>query len=179
MNSKIVCAACVGMLLLGAFGRERKVVMSVEWGDDSQANRETVAFLKKNTVGYAENGHPVSFKLVRTPGRAQPHITVTGPNGAFTKTITQPPKPVPTELVKLAGDLPSGGGELTVKLPEGYWVKADTDSPWLTLVTCEEGKLVVSAGPNPSDDQTRTALVHIYLSDGSPLADVTITQVAG
>ena len=82
MNRKIVCAACVGMLLLGAFGRERKVVMSVEWGDDSQANRETVAFLKKNTVGYAENGHPVSFKLARNPGRAEPFVVVTDPNGA-------------------------------------------------------------------------------------------------
>ena len=105
-------------------------------------------------------------------------ITVTGPNGSFTKNITQPPKPVPSELVNLTGDLPSGGGELTVKLPEGYWVKAETDADWFTIVTCEEGKLVVSAGPNPSDE-ARSALVHIYLSDGTPLADVTITQNAG
>ena len=82
MNSKIVCAACLGMLLLGAFGRERKVVMSVEWGDDSQASQETVAFLKKNAVGYAANGHPVSFKLTRNPGRAEPFVVVTDPNGA-------------------------------------------------------------------------------------------------
>ncbi len=82
MNSKIVCAACVGMLLFGAFGRERKVVMSVEWGDDSQASQETVAFLKKNAVGYAANGHPVSFKLARNPGRAEPFVVVTDPNGA-------------------------------------------------------------------------------------------------
>ena len=70
------------MLLLGAFGRERKVVMSVEWGDDSQASQETVAFLKKNAVGYAANGHPVSFKLARNPGRAEPFVVVTDPNGA-------------------------------------------------------------------------------------------------
>lgn len=82
MNRNIVCAACVGMLLLGAFGRERKVVMSVEWGDDSQASQETVAFLKKNAVGYAANGHPVSFKLARNPGRAEPFVVVTDPNGA-------------------------------------------------------------------------------------------------
>ena len=106
-------------------------------------------------------------------------ITVTGPDGSFTKTITQPPKPVPAELLKLNGNLPAPGGELTVKLPEGYWVKADTDAPWLTIVSCEEGKLVVSAGPNPSEDQDRTAIVHIYLSDGAPLADVTVTQKAG
>ena len=106
-------------------------------------------------------------------------ITVTGPNGSFTKNISQPPKPVPAELVKLAGDLPAGGGELTVKLPEGYWVKAETDAAWLTIVTCEEGKLVVSAGPNPSEDQIRTAVVHILLSDGAPLAEVTVTQNAG
>lgn len=105
------------------------------------------------------------------------HITVTGPNGSFTKNITQPPKPVPAELVKLTGDLPCTGGELTVKLPEGYWVKAETDADWLTLVACEEGKLVVSAGPNPLGE-ARTAIVHILLSDGAPLADVTVKQVA-
>lgn len=105
------------------------------------------------------------------------HITVTGPNGSFTKNITQPPKPVPTELVKLAGELPGAGGELTVQLPEGYWIKAETDANWLTIVTCEEGKLVVSAGPNPLNE-ARSAIVHILLSDGTPLADVTVTQVA-
>ena len=105
------------------------------------------------------------------------HITVTGPNGSFTKNITQPPKPVPAELVKLTGDLPCTGGELTVKLPEGYWVKAETDADWLTLVACEERKLVVSAGPNPLEE-ARTAIVHILLSDGAPLADVTVKQVA-
>ena len=78
------------------------------------------------------------------------HITVTGPNGSFTKNITQPPKPVPAELVKLTGDLPCAGGER---------------------------KLVVSAGPNPLEE-ARTAIVHILLSDGAPLADVTVKQVA-
>ena len=105
------------------------------------------------------------------------HITVTGPNGSFTQNITQPPKPVPAELVKLTGDLPCTGGDLTVKLPEGYWVKAVTDADWLTLVACEERKLVVSAGPNPLEE-ARTAIVHILLSDGAPLADVTVKQVA-
>ena len=105
------------------------------------------------------------------------HITVTGPNGSFTKNITQNPKPVPAELLQLDGELPYDGGELVVKLPEGYWVKAKTDADWLTIVTCEEGKLVVSAGSNQLADETRTALVHIYLSDGTPLADVTVRQV--
>jgi len=106
------------------------------------------------------------------------HITVTGPNGSFTKNITQPPKPLPKELVQLTGDLPFAGGESTIDLPEGYWVKAETDASWLTIVSCEEGKLVVSAGPNPSGEQDRTAIVHILLSDGAPLADVTVTQKA-
>ena len=116
MNRRIVCAACVGMLLLGAFGRERKVVMSVEWGDDSQANLETVAFLKKNATGYAANGHPVSFKLARNPGRAEPFVVVTDPNGAkvyagtdknaavvaMVETLTN--LPVPGQLI--SGDVP-------------------------------------------------------------------------
>jgi hypothetical protein len=106
------------------------------------------------------------------------HITVTGPNGSFTKNITQSPKQVPAEPLQLTGELPCAGGELTVELPEGYWVNAETDSDWLTIVACEEGKLVVSAGLNPLDDETRTAVVHIYLSDGAPLANVTVTQVA-
>lgn len=105
-------------------------------------------------------------------------ITVTGPNGSFTKTITQPPKPVPAELLKLTGVLPCAGGESIVKLPEGYWIKADTDSDWLSIISCEEGKLVVSAGPNPTEGQDRTSVVHIYLSDGTPLAEVTIKQEA-
>lgn len=104
------------------------------------------------------------------------HITVTGPNGSFTKNISQPPKPIPAEVLKITDSLPFEGGELTVKLPEGYWVKADSDTTWLTIVTCEEGKLVVSAETNPIEGLERTAVVHIYLSDGTPLADVTITQ---
>lgn len=103
-------------------------------------------------------------------------ITVTGPNGSFTKTISQTPKPVPTELLKLTGVLPCAGGNSTVKLPEGYWVMADTDSNWLSIISCEEGRLIVSAGPNPSESQERTAVVYIYLSDGTPLAEVTISQ---
>ena len=103
-------------------------------------------------------------------------ITVSGPNGSFTKTITQPPKPVPAELLKLTGDLPASGGETTVKLPEGYWVSAETNADWLTIVSCEEGRLVVSAGPNPAGGQERSAIVSVYLSDGAPLADVTVTQ---
>ena len=82
MSKTALCAIFAGMAMLCAFGRERKVVVAVEWGDDSQSSLETVAFLKKNAVGYAANGHPVAFKPVRAPGRAAPHITVTDPNGA-------------------------------------------------------------------------------------------------
>ena len=82
MSKAALCAIFSGMAMLCAFGRERKVVVAVEWGDDSQSSLETVAFLKKNAVGYAANGHPVAFKPVRAPSRAAPHITVTDPNGA-------------------------------------------------------------------------------------------------
>ena len=116
MNRIVLCATCAGMIVLGAFGRERKVVMTVEWGDDSQATLESVAFLKKNAVGYAANGHPVAFKPVRAPGRAEPFITVTDPNGAevysgsdknaavvaMVETLTN--LPVPGQLI--GGDVP-------------------------------------------------------------------------
>ena len=82
MSKTALCAIFAGMAMLCAFGRERKVVVAVEWGDDSQSSLETVAFLKKNAVGYAANGYPVAFKPARAPGRAEPHITVTDPNGA-------------------------------------------------------------------------------------------------
>ena len=106
-------------------------------------------------------------------------ITVTGPNGSFTKYISQPPKPVPAEILQLTGSIPCSGEEITVELPTGYWVKAETGMPWLTILNCEEGELTLKAEPNPSDEQERTAVVHIYLSDKTPLADVTITQEAG
>ena len=115
MNKIALCAVFVGMVFLWAFGRERKVVVAVEWGDDAQANLDTVAFLKKNAVGYAANGHPVSFKPVRAPGRAEPYITVTDPNGtkiysgtdknaavvAMSETLTN--LPVPGQLI--SGDV--------------------------------------------------------------------------
>ena len=74
MNRIALCAVCVGMGLMGAFGRERKVVMTVEGGD-----AEEVAFVRKNAKGYAANGHPVSY--VEKPGGGL-RITVTDPNGA-------------------------------------------------------------------------------------------------
>ena len=103
-------------------------------------------------------------------------ITVTGPNGSFTKYISQPPKPVPAEILQLTGSIPCSGEEITVELPTGYWVKAETGTPWLTILNCEEGALTLKAEPNPSDGQERTAIVHIYLSDKTPLADVLVTQ---
>lgn len=104
-------------------------------------------------------------------------VTVTGPGGqSFSKNIIQKPKPVPAALVNISGRISYSGQETAIGLPEGYWVSAKTDASWLTIISCEEGKLVVSADPNPSEDQERTALVHIFLSDETPLADVTVTQ---
>ena len=74
MNRTALCAVCVGLIMMGAFGRERKVVMTVEGGD-----AEEVAFIRKNAKGYAANGHPVSY--VEKPGGGL-RITVTDPNGA-------------------------------------------------------------------------------------------------
>ena len=74
MNRTALCAVCVGLIMMGAFGRERKVVMTVEGGD-----AEEVAFIRKNAKGYAANGHPVSY--VEQPGGGL-RITVTDPNGA-------------------------------------------------------------------------------------------------
>ena len=104
-------------------------------------------------------------------------ITVTGPNGSFIKNLSQPPKPLPAQLVQLEGVIPSSGEQVAIDLPEGYWVSAECAEDWLTIVRCEEGVLVVSAGANPGDRE-RTALVHILLSDRTPLADVTVTQEA-
>ena len=105
-------------------------------------------------------------------------ITVTGPDGTFSKTLTQTRKPVPEGLIRLKGSLSCSGGETRISLPEGYWVSADCDSEWMTVVSCEEGALVVSAGPNPEANRERQALVRIALSDGSPLAEVTVTQLS-
>lgn len=105
-------------------------------------------------------------------------VTVTGPNGTFKKSIVQNPKPLPKELLKLHGGISFKGGESAIELPEGYWVSAETNASWLTIVRCQEGELIVKAEPNPVKDQSRTAQVLILLSDGTPLADVTVTQNA-
>ena len=94
----------------------------------------------------------------------------------MTKTLKQAPKPAPKEPLQLTGSLPFGGGEIRIKLPDGYWVSADCASDWLSVVSCEEGSLTVTAGPNPSADLTREAVVAVALSDGTPLATVTVTQ---
>ena len=103
-------------------------------------------------------------------------ITVTGPTGAFTKTLTQTPKPVPDAPLQLKGSLPSSGKETRIALPEGYWVKAESTEAWLTIVNCQEGELTVQADPNPVADRKREALVHVFLSDGTLLAEVTVIQ---
>lgn len=103
-------------------------------------------------------------------------ITVTGPTGAFTKTLTQNPKPVPEAPLQLKGSIPFSGSESRIALPEGYWVKAESSESWLTVFNCQEGELTVSAGENPVVDRGREAVVHVYLSDGTLLAEVTVSQ---
>lgn len=66
----VVCA-------MGLFARERKVVVMVEGGSDAA---DEIAFIKKNALGQAANGHPVSYK--ENPGAGPLRITVTDPNGA-------------------------------------------------------------------------------------------------
>lgn len=103
-------------------------------------------------------------------------VTVAGPNGNFTKSIVQNPKPLPKEMPILKGSISFKGGQATIELPTGYWVSAETDASWLTIVSCKEGELIVKAGPNPVVDQSRTAQVRILLSDGTPLAEVMVVQ---
>ena len=105
-------------------------------------------------------------------------ITVTGPTGAFTKTLTQDPKPLPDAPLQLKGSIPHAGGENTISLPEGYWVSASSETEWLTVVRCEEGGLVVEAGPNPALDVEREGIVSVVLSDGALLAEVTVKQLS-
>ena len=105
-------------------------------------------------------------------------ITVTGPTGVFTKTLTQSPKPVPSTPLLLQGSISYTGNESRIDLPDGYWVTAKCDAGWLTVVECREGELTVKAEPNPSVDAPRTAPILILLSDGAQLAEVTVTQHA-
>ena len=74
MSRTAWCAVFVGMVFLGAFGRERKIVVAVEGG-----TAEDVAFVRKNAKGYAANGHPVAYEE-KTGGEVR--IVVTDPNGA-------------------------------------------------------------------------------------------------
>lgn len=83
MDMKKLFAVCIALAAVCALARERKVVMTVEWGGGDQETLESVAFLKKNAVGQAANGQPVVFKPVHDAAGAKPlHIKVTDPNGA-------------------------------------------------------------------------------------------------
>ena len=66
--------------------------------------------------------------------------------------------------------------ETRIALPEGYWVQAESPEAWLTIVNCQEGELTVKAGQNPFIDRPRETVVHIRLSDGTLLAEVTVVQ---
>ncbi len=77
MSRRLVVALMAGVLAAGLLARERKVVLTVEGGDPAS---EEVAFLKKNALGQAASGHPVSY--VAKPGAGPLRITVTDPNGA-------------------------------------------------------------------------------------------------
>ncbi len=81
MAKSLACAVMAGCVSFGLFARERKVVVTVELDPSSPESIEIAKFVKKNAVGHAENGHPVSFKAVRGTCTA-PRITVTDPNGA-------------------------------------------------------------------------------------------------
>lgn len=76
MSKRLFVAALAAVLALGLSARERKVVVTVEGGTGT----EEVAFLKKNALGQAANGHPVAY--AEKPGGGPLHVTVTDPNGA-------------------------------------------------------------------------------------------------
>lgn len=101
-------------------------------------------------------------------------ITVTGPGGDYTKTITQFRKAVPEKPLSITETLEATAVTTEIELPEGYWVKAENDSAWLTVDKCEEGLLKVSAEANTGEQ--RTATIKILLSDGALLGTVTVTQ---
>lgn len=101
-------------------------------------------------------------------------ITVTGPGGDYTKTITQFRKALPEKPLSITETLEATAVTTEIELPEGYWVKAENDSAWLTVDKCEEGLLQVSAETNTGEE--RTATVKILLSDGALLGTVTVTQ---
>ncbi len=74
---RLAAFAFAALCASGLLARERKVVMTVEGGD---SDAEAVAFLKKNALGNAANGHPVAY--VAKPGAGPLHITVADTNGA-------------------------------------------------------------------------------------------------
>lgn len=102
-------------------------------------------------------------------------VTVTGPDGReYKKTISQFAHPLPSKPINIDAELGNDSETKEIELPDGYWVKAECDSAWLTVDKCEEGLLQVSAGPNTGEQ--RTATVKILLSDGALLGTVTVTQ---
>lgn len=80
MNGKMLCLAAVCALATAAGARDRRnVTVAVDVGADAAA--ETVAFVKKNALGYKAAGHPVAYAETRMAGGGV-RITVTDPNGA-------------------------------------------------------------------------------------------------
>ena len=103
------------------------------------------------------------------------NVTVKGPGGEYNKTITQNPKPLPSKPVEIKKDITSAECEEEIELPEGYWVKAVSEAPWINVIECKEGLLKVKCAANDSG-QSRNGKVTIYLSDDAVLGAVIIKQ---
>lgn len=102
------------------------------------------------------------------------HVVVKGPGGDYAKTITQNPKPLPAKPVDVQMVFSNVAGEQELELPKGYWIKAESEATWLTILKCEEGLLGVRVEANTGEE--RSASVKILLSDDALLGTVTVIQ---
>ena len=111
--------------------------------------------------------------IMNTPRVAK--VTVTGPeNKEYYKTITQTVKPLPDKPLGLSFEFTSEAQEGEVELPLGYWVKAESNAEWVTILECTEGILKVQVSENTG--AKREAVITVKLSDDAVLTTVPVVQ---
>lgn len=111
--------------------------------------------------------------IMNTPRVAK--VTVVGPESKeYDKTITQTVKPLPDKPLGLKFEFTGEEQEGQVELPMGYWVKAETNADWVTIVECSEGVLKIKVNENTG--AKREATVTVKLSDDAVLTVVPVVQ---
>ena len=102
-------------------------------------------------------------------------LTVTGGGLVVNVAVVQKAPVPPADPAKKEVSVIALGGELSVEIPSGYAFSASSDAEWLTIAAQEDGLVKLAVARN-TGSESRSASVKAVLTDGTPLADITVNQ---